>query len=884
MKHTKQSKRSRLPAVLPAVFSAVLCLTLMLPACSPGGTDTPTEAPGTQPASPAESGTRDAPSGTSAPETEEPEPETLPPDLEDVDLSFEKDFLCLRVGETAAAASNAASDKYAEMDELVLYAAGDHVLSYADGQVTAVGGGCAFLQLSNRYTGRTARLLVRVIDPAHEETCIIGAPIWDYRFMDERQMQYLADANFNAVFMSHAPDDDILSFFRMAEPYGITVYPQLATPAVDELSMDDDTIRARIDAFKKYSAFGGFNLRDEPSYRFDDYARVAQFVYDYDPSLIAMINFLPDAARTTLYNYGSRLHDDSYKGILSFDNYIFPPAAGSVSETWLFRNFELYRQAGIDNRCRTAFYLQSIGSGTYGYRRPDEGTMFYHAMVSLAYGCTMMRYFSYVTPNLTEYTSGVIDYNGDPTDLYDVSVELNRQYASFGLWLIHANADEVYHTGAKLDSGADYRIVPDDYWIVPRDADEAKKRTILTTFTDRASGQNYLMVVNKDFASDVTVTYTLKNVPYLYEVDPETGFASETDVSDGTLTVSLEKGRARLFVLPAGRTYTTPKTPSTNLTADAYVTVSSVSDGSGSCTEYLYDGRKVSADGCMGWQAMQDTDGAWISVEFDDLTTLNRMDLYPAGNGPACGRFFPASAELQVEDGDGWRTVATVKKPEVWETGVSVTFEPVTARRVRLFIPTLYRMADSYRCEIGELCLFNDDGSLPGPEKTDWEPLKVEPGVNVALGKKCCDYSSVQNTFEWHEHEVYLTDGDNSQKDYYAYSSAACRNGNANAHEYFILDLENVYPINKIVLYPNFDGTGFPRAYTVEVSADGAEWTVVQEVKRSKVNKGEVVTIEFDTLDAAYIKLDATTLTLEANPAAQYVLQIAELEAYTPEQ
>ena len=47
----------------------------------------------------------------------------------------------------------------------------------------------------------------------------------------------------------------------------------------------------------------------------------------------------------------------------------------------------------------------------------------------------------------------------------------------------------------------------------------------------------------------------------------------------------------------------------------------------------------------------------------------------------------------------------------------------------------------------------------------------------------------------------------------------------------------------------------------------------------NKPNKGEVVTIEFDTLDVAYIKLDATTLTLEANPAAQYVLQIAELEA-----
>lgn len=874
-----------------ALLSALLCLCLLLPACSGGrntpsdtsdtSSDTPPTSPATQP--------DPAPETTPAtlPETQPPtEPETLPPDLVDVDLTFDTPIVYLAVGDTAAIGGNILTDEYATFSEDVLYATDESVFTFsaADGKITATGGGCARLCAVNPYTGRSASMLVRVIDRAHDETCIIGAPIWDYTFMNETQMKYIADAGFNAIFMSHAPDDAILSFFESAAPYDIKVYPQLATPTQSELDMSDKVIARRIDTFRQYPAFGGFNLRDEPSYDFDSYARIAQYVYDYDPDLPAMINFLPDCSRQTLFNYASRLHDDCYKGVLSFDNYIFGPAPGSVSETWLFRNFELYRQAGLANRCRTAFYLQSIGSGYYGYRRPDEGTMFYHGMVSLAYGCTMMRYFSYVTPNTTEYTAGVIDIDGNPTDLYPVTVALNRKYASYGLWLIHANADEVYHTGAKLDSGADYRILPDDYYITPADATEAAKRTIITTFTDRYTGQNYLMVVNKDFANDVTVTFALNNVPYLYEIDETTGLPAAVELTDGRLTVPLTKGNARLYLLPIEYTYTTAKTPSVNLLEDAYISVSSVSDSAGSGTEYLHDGINLSGDGILGWRASEREDGAWIFADLGESRSFNRLDLYPAGNGASCGRFFPASVELQISaNGTDWTTVLTVTKPDSFATGTSVTFDTLTSRYVRFRIPTLYLVGATYQCELAEIALFLDDGSLPAVGQTDYTPLVVEPGVNVALNKKCCDYSSVQNTPEWHEHEIYLTDGDISREEAYAFSSAICRNGSSKAHEYLVLDLENIYPVNRIVLYPEPDGSGFPLSYTVQVSTDGANWTTVHEVTRAKPSDGSPVEIVFDKLDVAFVKVDATLLTMEANPAAGYVLQLCELEVWTPE-
>lgn len=363
-----------------------------------------------------------------------------------------------------------------------------------------------------------------------------------------------------------------------------------------------------------------------------------------------------------------------------------------------------------------------------------------------------------------------------------------------------------------------------------------------------------------------------------------TGYPVMQDTADGILTVSLTRGNARLFLLPPENTYITPKTPAVNLFADAYITVSSVADNAGSGVEFLTDGSCLSAEGRMGWRARQKTDGAWIRADLGRIADFNRLDLCPAGNGATVGRFFPASVILQVSaDGQSWTDVVTVPKPASFASGVSVTFEPVRARYVRLYMPALSHLGDYYQCELAEICLFNDDGSLPAVPKTDYAPLTVEPGVNVALGKKCCDYSSAQNTLEWHEAEIFLTDGDNSQKDYYAFSSAACRNSGARAHEYFILDLENTYPVNKIVLYPNFDGTGFPKSYTVEVSENGADWVVVQKVDKGKTNKGEVVTIEFDTQNVSFIKLDATLLTQEANPAAGYVLQIAELEAYTPE-
>lgn len=868
---------------LVPLLSLLLCAALLLPACSGGGAggDTqPDTLPGTS-TDPAPGTIPDTNAGTE-PDTR-PEPETLPPDLADVELTFGSPVVYLTPGESAAVGGNIAEDKYANLSTEPLWATGDNVFTVENGQITAVGGGCALLRAANPYTGREASMIVRVIDPAHDETCIIGAPIWSYTFMNETQMKYLAEAGFNAVFMSHAPDDAIISFLEMAQPYGITVYPYLATPTTSELEMSDKVIKRRADTFGKYPAFGGFNLRDEPSANFDDYARIAQFIYDLDPSLSAMINFLPDASRRTLFNYASRLHDDCFGGVLSFDNYIFGPAAGSVSETWLFRNFELYRQAGIANRCRTAFYLQSIGSGKYGYRRPDEGTMFYHAMVSLAYGCTMMRYFSYVTPNLEEYTTGVIDMDGSPTDLYPVTQALNRRYAAFGLWLVHATADEVYHTGAKLDGGADYRLLPEGYYITPADESEAKKRTILTTFTDRYTGQNYLMVVNKNFSSDVTVTFALDGVSSLLEVDPGTGLPAPVDVSDGRLTLTLTRGNARLFLLPADKTFTALKTPALNLFEDAYITVSSVSDSAGSGSMYLNDGQPLSTPEAYGWRAAQKEEGAWIFADLGVEKTFNRLDLCPAGNGAACGRFFPASVELQTSpDGQTWTTRVTLSKPETPGVCPSVTFDPLTARYVRLFFPTLSMIGSSFGCELAEICLFMDDGTLPPPVKTDYEPLVVPPDTNVALGKSCCDYSSVQNTWEWHEHESYLTDGDTSRDKDYAFSSGICRNGAPNAHEYLVLDLENVYPIDRVALYPLPDGSGFPRSYTVEVSADGVHWTVVHEVKRGQSSDGSPVFISFPTEYAAFVKVDATLLTQEANPAAGYVLQLCELEVMTP--
>ena len=62
-------------------------------------------------------------------------------------------------------------------------------------------------------------------------------------------------------------------------------------------------------------------------------------------------------------------------------------------------------------------------------------------------------------------------------------------------------------------------------------------------------------------------------------------------------------------------------------------------------------------------------------------------------------------------------------------------------------------------CELAEAKLYNDDGSIPMPDPTDYVDEEVAPGENIAKGKPVVDYSSNYEHPEWNNSIHFVTDG-----------------------------------------------------------------------------------------------------------------------------
>ena len=90
-----------------------------------------------------------------------------------------------------------------------------------------------------------------------------------------------------------------------------------------------------------------------------------------------------------------------------------------------------------------------------------------------------------------------------------------------------------------------------------------------------------------------------------------------------------------------------------------------------------------------------------------------------------------------------------------------------------------------------------------------------------------------------------------------------------NNDEWLMVDLVNVYNINKVVVYWE---NARAAEYNLQVSLDGNEWTTVKNVKNSPVG-GE--TVEFSPVDARYVRIAGVS---KAMPAYGY--SIYEMEVY----
>jgi len=101
--------------------------------------------------------------------------------------------------------------------------------------------------------------------------------------------------------------------------------------------------------------------------------------------------------------------------------------------------------------------------------------------------------------------------------------------------------------------------------------------------------------------------------------------------------------------------------------------------------------------------------------------------------------------------------------------------------------------------------------------------------------------------------------------------------------EWITIDLKSSYLVNNVMLYPRSDtgneNLGFPTNFTIKTSLDNVNWTTsLAKTNYPKPNGSAIFT--FNTVNARYIKVEATELTRVPKISGNYFFQLGEIEIY----
>lgn len=789
-------------------------------------------------------------------------------------------------------------DEKATPDLTVMASDPEAVKIASDGTVTAAKAGDFTINVREEIYGTSAQAKLVIVGDI-TDNIIVSVPVWRGKWVNEEQFGYMRDAGVDMVVaVSGVETKDWSVSMNMCQlapstwhdGRGLFVLAHSTDDMLSNiLSMQERDIKKIVKKFDGKVAFAGYHIIDEP-YDCNPYTTVQRELGKLDPLALTDVNFLPGGAYSSMLDYEHRMDDycrllgTESNAYLSFDNYPFGPNEGTVNEKDLFGNFEAVRRAGLNTRTRTAFYLQAVGGFGNSYRRPNEASLTYHTASALAYGFKWIKYWSWFVPDYgnpeetyKDYTDAIIGKDGKPTDLYPVACDLHTRVHAIGPILVNCEADEVYHTGNRSTSNV-YTKIPSDFFVKP----SGNEYAIVSLMCDRTTGKQYLMFVNKSLTGEADMTFVLSGVDKVTVFDTRTGVGTETALTDNELKLHLKAGDFAFIGLPEGD-FRTKKQESNNLALSDIVKITAdESQGKNGCfVVSAIDGKRTSDNDSFAWRVPAKATGTMLFT-FDKPVTMNRMDLYPAGEGVTFGSGFPKSVHVLAQISGEWVEIYANDEISRPTTEVPVIrFDAVTVNALKLVVSNGVMASD-----IAEVELYNDDGSIPSPGPTSYKETVQNKGENVALHKTPIASGSAYESAVDAWGLQYLTDGiklrseANGTNGWMAQGVKTLKPESGTV--WGGVDLGSEYKINRIEVYPRENGNFFPSAYDIQISNDGETWTTVFSEENDTITTGEgrVIRLE-ETVTARFVRINGRTLrsTFEA-ALGGYLMQVSEIEVY----
>lgn len=306
-----------------------------------------------------------------------------------------------------------------------------------------------------------------------------------------------------------------------------------------------DNAKAVVDHVRGYKSCVGYYIWDEP-YRHEQLVearRVVDLFQKEDPARCPFTVAIPsynDIFTWQNGQFGAYLYD--YVNIidppmLSLDYYpIGLPGytdEKQLDDSLMWCDLGLMRQLCARHDLPLWFYYQAVNLHKYAhFEFPMVRMMMYAAVL---YGAKALQQFTCV--------DSVIDEAGQKSIFFEETKAIHGEFRKLGNTLMALDSKHVFHS-ADLLPGSPYMTgladdIVDSAWL----AAPLPNRVSVGELAD-AYGNTYMVILNRDFTTDKTITLPLKKTSRLYEVSRVTGRQSVLSDAADQIEVTLAMGDA----------------------------------------------------------------------------------------------------------------------------------------------------------------------------------------------------------------------------------------------------------------------------------------------------------------------------------------------------
>lgn len=343
---------------------------------------------------------------------------------------------------------------------------------------------------------------------------------------------------------------DLMTFFQNADQVekaldkanslglkGIINLPELMTHP-------EETIRR----FKKHPALLGYTVFDEP--RMEDLDAVEEKMkklQSYDMDHIHYINLLASGVPEWYLGLPFAQYLDQVTSrlplqMLSFSYYPIALFDGKneleLDKNW-YESLELFSKKAEE--LEIPLWTLNLAASHYHIDRffpvPTLAHLRLQVYSNLAYGSQTLQYYTYTTPKDAPQYRAAIKADGTPSDIYEPLQAINHEVLGLSGVFVGAKMLNVWHTGDRLPLGTKPLEIPSPFKYLKTEGEGA----VVSLLENK--GRRYLMVVNRSFKEEMTLT--VKGTDKVYEVDKE-AYLSKSSLAEEKI-YRISPGDMQLF-------------------------------------------------------------------------------------------------------------------------------------------------------------------------------------------------------------------------------------------------------------------------------------------------------------------------------------------------